>query len=192
MNGRFPDLILFRHGQTEWNREGLHQGRLDSPLTAMGRQQAAALTGLIAPLLAKADWRAFTSPTGRAARTAEIALTPLGMTATPDDRLQEVHFGEWQGHTSADIDALWPGIVEPDPFLWNFRAPGGEELATVTARAESFLADLGGPAILSTHGLMSRVLRGVWLGLDAEGMRGLDGGQGCLFLLRDGQHRRIG
>lgn len=187
-----PPLIIFRHGQTEWNREGIHQGRLDSPLTEMGRQQAMGLAALLQMLIEGQDWQAFTSPTGRAKTTAELALGPLGMAATMDDRLQEVHFGDWQGRTTAEIDEMSGSMKSDDPFLWNFASPGGENLTELQQRVAGFVKDLSGPSIISTHGITSRVLRGLVLGLDADGMRELDGGQGCLFLIQDGKQQRFG
>jgi len=188
----YPPIIIFRHGQTEWNREGIHQGRLDSPLTEMGWQQAMGLSALHQMLIEGESWQAFTSPTGRAKMTAELALGPLGMTAVQDDRLQEVHFGDWQGRTTAEIDEISGSTKSDDPFMRNFTSPGGEGLVEMQQRVGGFVKDLSGPSIISTHGITSRVLRGLVLGLDADGMRDLDGGQGCIFLIRDGKHQRFG
>ncbi len=188
----FPPLIIFRHGQTEWNREGIFQGRLDSPLTTMGRQQAEGLSALIAPLLGSESWAAFTSPTGRSKTTAALALGPLGYEATPDERLVEVDVGDWSGMTGAEMMEIAPPDVPEDPFLRNYHAPNGESFDAMCARVQSFLNDLTGPTIISTHGITSRVLRGLVLGLDQEGMRTMQGGQGCVFLLKDGEQRRFG
>ncbi|MDP7185004.1 MAG: histidine phosphatase family protein [Paracoccaceae bacterium] len=187
-----PPLIIFRHGQTEWNREGIFQGRLDSPLTAMGRQQAEGLTALIAPLLGDQSWSAFTSPTGRSKTTANLALGPLGIEASQDDRLVEVDVGDWSGLTAAEMMET-AGVDVPDnPFLRNYHAPNGESFDAMCSRVQSFLSDLTGPTIISTHGITSRVLRGLVLGLDQEGMRTIEGGQGCVLLIKDGKQQRFG
>lgn len=187
-----PPLIIFRHGQTEWNREGIHQGRLDSPLTAMGSQQAKGLAEILRPLVQAGDRHAYTSPTGMAKRSAELALGPLGFEAKMDDRLQEVHFGEWQGRTTAEIDEMSRVPKSADPFMWNFTSPEGETFEAMCARVQGFLDELTGPSIISTHGITSRVLRGLHLGLDENGMREMDGGQGCAYLLKDGLQQRFG
>lgn len=187
----YPPLILFRHGQTEWNRDGIFQGRLDSPLTAMGRQQAAGLTGLIAPLLGNENWAAYTSPSGRSKTTAELALGSLNIKAAPDERLMEVHVGEWEGLTPYEVAQIAPEASD-DPFVRNYQALDGESFAQMRDRVQSFLGELTGPSIISTHGITSRVLRGLVLGLSFEGMRTIEGGQGCIFLLRDGKHQRFG
>jgi len=187
-----PPLIIFRHGQTEWNREGIFQGRLDSPLTAMGRQQAEGLSALIEPLVQDGEWAAFTSPTGRSRTTAALALGPLGYEPTPDERLVEVDVGDWSGLTAAEMMETAGPEVPDDPFLRNYHAPSGESFEEMCGRVRSFLDDLTGPTIVSTHGITSRILRGLVLGLNKEGMRTIEGGQGCIFVLRDGKQQRIG
>ena len=187
-----PPLIIFRHGQTEWNREGIHQGRLDSPLTLMGRQQAEGLADLLRPLVQEGAWQAYSSPTGRAKQTASLALTPLGFDAKIDDRFQEVHFGDWQGRTTAEIEEMTGASKTDNPFMWNFTSPGGETFEAMCDRVQEFLDELTGPSIISTHGITSRVLRGLYLGLNADGMQDMDGGQGCVYLLKDGEQRRFG
>lgn len=191
----YPELYVIRHGQTEWNAAGRHQGQLDSPLTELGVAQAQGLGRLLQA--EREDWSAvsaYTSPTGRAARTAEIALTQIGKTAHPDDRLMEVAFGRWEGRTMEEIEAETPGYraaFEADPLGIHFESPGGETLAQMIDRCTSLLTELTQPSILVCHGITSRVLRGVVLGLDLQGMRELPGGQGNIHHLRDGQWRVI-
>ena len=189
---RHPPLIIFRHGQTEWNREGIFQGRLDSPLTTMGRQQAVGLTALIEPWLGDLEWVAFTSPTGRSKTTAAMALGPLDITPIHDERLVEVDIGDWTGMTEAEMSALAGPDVPDDPFLRNYYAPNGESFDDMCGRVKSFLDDLTGPTIISTHGITSRIIRGLILGLNQEGMRTIEGGQGCIFLLQNGEQQRFG
>ena len=64
---RYPDLYVLRHGETEWNREGIFQGVHDSPLTAMGREQAAHQGTILDRVIS--DWSVvdiYSSPQGRA------------------------------------------------------------------------------------------------------------------------------
>ncbi|MEZ5731205.1 MAG: histidine phosphatase family protein [Paracoccaceae bacterium] len=183
----YPELYVLRHGQTEWNAEGRHQGRLDSALTEKGRAQAR-LLGEILRWAGLAGFSAHCSPQGRAMATAAIALEGTGLSPSYDDRLCEVHFGAWQGLTAADIAARWPDLAPErhDPFDWHFMSPGGERYEDLRDRASSFLQGLTGPAVIVTHGILSRVLRGLWLGLDHEGAREIEGGQGVVFHLKDG------
>jgi broad specificity phosphatase PhoE len=188
----YPEIFVLRHGQTVWNAEGRHQGQQDSCLTILGREQAAIQGQILADAGAGESRYVYASPQGRAWSTAEIALQPLGKTAVPDDRLKEVSFGEWEGLTAFDIDARWPdNRAAADRFLWHFTAPGGERFEHLRMRAKSFLQDLTGPSIVVTHGITSRVLRGLWLGLDIHGMADIEGGQGVVYHLADGRQTRL-
>jgi len=164
------ELILLRHGETEWSRSGRHTGRTDVPLTAAGEAAAAALK----PMLAGRDIRAaFASPLRRATRTAELAgLT--GVQQDPD--LREWDYGGYEGRTTSQIRADRPGW-----YLWRDGViPGdaghpGETVQQVGARADAVLARVtpllpGGDVVLVSHGHLLRVLTARWLRLDpAEG-----------------------
>jgi broad specificity phosphatase PhoE len=184
----FPELFVLRHGQTEWNAIGRHQGRLDSSLTDLGRQQAAR-QGQILKALELGAIDAWCSPQGRAMATAQIALEPAALTARTDARLCEVHFGDWQGLCADQISARWPDLAPEHhaPFDWHFLSPGGETFDDLRVRATGFLQDLTGPTVIVTHGVLSKVLRGVWLGLDRNATQAISGGQGVVFHLKDGR-----
>jgi len=164
------ELILLRHGETEWSRGGQHTGRTDVPLTAAGEAAAAALK----PMLAGRDIRAaFASPLRRATRTAELAGL-AGVQQDPD--LREWDYGGYEGQTTAQIRAHRPGW-----YLWRDGViPGdaghpGETVQQVGARADAVLARVtpllpGGDVVLVSHGHLLRVLTARWLRLDpAEG-----------------------
>src|SRR6516165_4144197 len=90
------ELIIIRHGETEWSRDRRHTGRTDIPLTAAGEAAATAL----APALARRHIAAaFTSPAGRATRTAELA----GLAAAQDPDLAEWDYGGYEGLTTPQI-----------------------------------------------------------------------------------------
>ena len=187
----YPEIFVLRHGQTEWNAEGRHQGQLDSPLTALGRRQAADQGRiLVRSVCDPVGISCYASPQGRAWNTAGIALAAIGRAPLADDRLKEVSFGLWEGLTGDEICANWPGDQEiTDPFHWHFTSLGGERLGDLRVRAQSFLDDLAGPTIIVTHGILSRVLRvlrGLYLGLDTAGMAAIEGGQGMVYHLEDG------
>jgi broad specificity phosphatase PhoE len=135
------ELILVRHGETEWSKSGQHTGRTDVPLTAEGEANAAAL----APALARLKISAvFTSPASRAVRTAELA----GLTgARQDPDLQEWDYGGYEGLTTAQIQAS-----RPDWYLWRDGViPGdaahpGETIAQVGSRVDAVLGRVRPPA----------------------------------------------
>src|ERR1700694_3679195 len=109
------DLLLLRHGETEWNAQGRFQGQLDSPLTARGREQAAQLGRILLQTFTKRSVPPFHfSPLGRTKDTATIVCQYLdGPDITLlEPRLQEVTTGAWDGLTHEDIEARWPGALE--------------------------------------------------------------------------------
>ncbi|WP_329030484.1 histidine phosphatase family protein [Streptomyces sp. NBC_01423] len=165
------ELILIRHGQTEWSLSGQHAGRTDVALTAAGEAAACAL----APRLAHRRLVAvFSSPLSRAIRTADLA----GLTrAEPDPDLVEWDYGGYEGLTAEQIRES-----RPDWDLWRDGViPGdadhpGEELAQVAARTDAVLTrirpllDEGDVAVVA-HGHLARILTVRWLGLDASASR---------------------
>jgi len=182
-----PELWILRHGQTEWNVAGRLQGLLDSPLTETGHAQAAAQGRILAGILPR-EVAVISSPSPRALTTGRIAMP--GQEITQDPRLSEIDLGAWQGHRLPDIVATYPEVeAEADPNLWKFHAPGGESLPEMEARVRSFLADLDGPAVLVTHGVTSRLMRCLILGLPVTALSELPGGQGVVHHLRDGVAR---
>jgi probable phosphoglycerate mutase len=188
-----PELIVLRHGETVWNREGRMQGACDSPLTARGVAQARAQGGLLAALGVRAGtFRAFSSPQGRARATADLALAPLGLAAVADARLREIGTGLWAGLTRADIEARWPGPPDEGLLAFYDRAPQGEGLAAAAARLADFLSGLDGPTVVVTHGLTSRLLRALALGLPPAAAEHLPGGQGVVHRIRAGRHEVLG
>lgn len=182
----YPELFVLRHGQTEWNLEGKYQGQLDSPLTSLGISQAKQQGDILRAHVASRNLPAYASPQLRAARTAEIALLPLGQQAQSDSRLMEVHFGTWEGKTRAEMSAMTDEGAPISPFQRYFGTPKGERLPAVESRCRAFLEHLNGPSIAFTHGITSRILRGLWLGLSIDEMLILPVGQGCVYHLHAG------
>jgi probable phosphoglycerate mutase len=165
------ELILVRHGETQWSRDHRHTGRTDIPLTAAGEVAAAALSG---DLAARRIVAAFTSPAQRAVRTAELA----GLTGAKEDPdLQEWDYGGYEGLTTAQIRSQRPGW-----YLWRDGVipgegnhPGetveqvGKRLDSVLARVTPLLAE--GDVVLVAHGHSLRILTARWLRLDPDGGR---------------------
>ncbi len=180
-------LWVCRHGETVWNREGRWQGREDSPLTAAGEAQARRVGAfLVTQGIGPATHRILTSPQGRAAHTAALALADLGGKAEPDLRLSEIDVGAWTG---LDRDAIRAQIDPGAGLLAPYAvAPGAETFDTLMARVRSLLLDLGGPALLFTHGITSRFLRAAALGGDTTMAEALPGGQGVVHRIENGQH----
>lgn len=182
-----PPLYLLRHGQTDWNRDGRIQGQLESDLTEQGRDQARRQGEILRGLPLPPDVRAHVSPLRRTRQTAELAVAPLGLPTSFDDRLKEVSLGPWEGNFYKDLKArLDPPHRDMGVFDLCLNSPGEAE-AALRARCLSFLEDLDAPAIIVSHGIALSMLRGLALGLDTEGMRGLDRGQGYVIELAEGR-----
>lgn len=179
-----PDLYLMRHGQTAWNAEGRMQGRLDSPLTDLGRQQARAQAGLLTGL--DGDLLRISSPQGRAVASARIVFG--GRPFATDPRLAEIDIGAFSGQLIADLRRRHPAIFLGDRLAWYDRAPGGEHFAGLRARVAAFLDDLPGPAIIVTHGITLRMLRLVATGGPISALGDLPVQQGAVHVLRAGRH----
>jgi broad specificity phosphatase PhoE len=160
------DLLLVRHGETEWSVSGQHTSWTDLPLTQRGEEQAKSL----APLLAGRTFAlTLTSPLHRAVRTAELA----GLSAVTEPGLHEWDYGGYEGITTDEIHrtspgwSLWTDGVPPGP-------PGhpGESPDAVAARADRVLARVApalaeGDVVLVAHGHFLRVVTARRLGLTA-------------------------
>jgi probable phosphoglycerate mutase len=159
------ELILLRHGETEWSLAGKHTGRTDIPLTPHGEECAAVL----APELARRHIVAvFTSPAQRAVRTAELAGLSNAK-STPD--LWEWDYGGYEGLTTPQIRETRPGwYLWRDGVIPGDAAHPGETIEQVAhrvgrmlARAVPMLSD--GDVALVAHGHVLRVLTACYLRL---------------------------
>ena len=119
-------IWLVRHGQTEMNRVGRFQGRLDLPLTELGEAQARRVGARLQAPAAEVggDWVIDASPLGRTRRTAALIAEVTGLAVRHDPRLAEVDFGPWEGLTRDQIVALRPDLAEAKAFF--LRCPEGE------------------------------------------------------------------
>jgi broad specificity phosphatase PhoE len=166
-------ILLVRHGETEWNRERRIQGRLDSPLTERGIAQARAVGRLVSSLPDKALARVVASPLGRARQTAKIICEQLALCPelVTDDRLREISVGSWDGLTYRDIALRHPGIFDgAGRHEWYFRSPDGDTYEAFAARVAEWLCEAVEQRLLVavTHGIVSRVMRGLYAGLPRE------------------------
>ncbi len=150
-----PEIVLLRHTETEWSRDGKHTGRTDIPLTDHGREIAAAL----APRFEGREFAlVLCSPLSRARDTAALAGLPE---PTFDDDLMEWDYGDYEGITTAEIRES-----RPDWYLWRDGVPGGEHAADVAARCDRVIQrvlPVDGDVCLVAHGHLLRVLGARWL-----------------------------
>jgi broad specificity phosphatase PhoE len=98
-------ILLARHGETDWNREGRFQGHADPPLNNTGRAQAVDLS---VALMAEEIAAVYSSPLRRALETAEVVAASHGLEPIPVDDLREVDVGSWSGLTRAEVEERFP------------------------------------------------------------------------------------
>lgn len=157
-------VVLVRHGETEWTKDGRHTGTSDIPLTDHGRQEARELGPELRP------WHfalVLTSPLQRAIETCRLAGYGDGAQIRPD--LVEWDYGSYDGKTTGQILE-----TRPNWSLWRDGGPGGETAADVGRRADRVIAEvrrIDGDVALFGHGHMLRVLTARWLGQPPEAGR---------------------
>jgi probable phosphoglycerate mutase len=158
------EVVLVRHGETEWSRSGKHTGRTEVELTEHGRAQAKA----VGDALRNRDFSlVVTSPLGRALETCRLA--GFGDRAVQRDELMEWDYGAYEGRTTAEVREERPGWT-----LWRDGVPEGETIEQVGARVDHVLDEiraLGGDALLFAHGHVLRLLTARWLGLEPDAGR---------------------
>jgi broad specificity phosphatase PhoE len=162
------EVVLVRHGETEWSRELKHTGSTDVPLTDRGREEAErvgeALRGRTFTLV-------LTSPLQRATETCRLA--GFGEVARPRDELREWDYGDYEGRKTEDIRKEVPRWT-----IWSGGVPNGETIEQVGARADRVLVEIrafDGDVLVFSHGHLLRILAARWLGLEP--------GAGRLFAL---------
>jgi broad specificity phosphatase PhoE len=168
-------LVMLRHGQTEYNAGSRMQGQLDTELSDLGREQAAAAAEVLAKrqplLIVSSDLR-------RALDTAVTLGERSGLPVEVDTRLRETHLGDWQGMTHLEVDDAAPGarLAWRDNARW---APhGGESRVDVAARGMPVVAELVAeqsewgaderPVVLVAHGGLIAALTAALLALPVD------------------------
>lgn len=182
-------IYLLRHGETIWNTLGRFQGQKDSPLTALGIEQADFVAGVLCRELHQHD-RPFemqVSPLGRTRETASRVQRLLSLSSTEDARLMEITIGSWDGMTKFEIDTEFHSYLDgSDAFDWYFRSPDGETFDDACKRAKAWIADAGPRTIAISHGLFGRIVRGVYAGLSKREMLELPVPQDGFYRLHGG------
>jgi alpha-ribazole phosphatase len=164
-------LVLVAHAETEWSALGRFQGNTDIPLNERGRRQAFLLQQHLA---GKTFQTILASDLRRARETAEILALPGSISVRSDSRLRELHFGDWEGLTHAEIQERYPDALaawRENPL--QVSPPGGERLTDLVRRLQHFLDDLWGHSqqgtiLLASHRGALRALLCLLLGLPVE------------------------
>ncbi|MDD2055865.1 alpha-ribazole phosphatase family protein [Pseudomonas sp. GD03860] len=176
-------LDLLRHGETE--QGGGLRGSLDDALTAKGwEQMQAAVAG-------RGPWDVLvSSPLQRCARFADTLGGQMALPVHLVPGLQELHFGEWEGHSAADLMLTHEqqlGLFWADPY--SYTPPGGEPVSEFALRVRAAVAQLrhefaGKQVLLVTHGGVMRLLLAQARGLPREQLLQVEVGHGALCRLQ--------
>ena len=165
MNDVLPQVVLVRHGETEWSLSGRHTGRTDLPLSEGGEREAKELQPSLQGMRFA---QVLTSPLQRARRTSELAGCAEGAQVDPD--LLEWDYGDYEGQRTLDIRTH-----RPNWRLFEDGCPGGETLMAVTTRADRVITRvraLQDNVLIFAHRDILRVLIARWIALPAlEGRR---------------------
>jgi probable phosphoglycerate mutase len=180
------DLILLRHGRTDWNAARRIQGQSDSQLDDLGHAQAEAVAPAIAALSPSVLWA---SDSDRARDTASYVAKACGLDPVYDGRLREYSFGDREGLHHHEFEAMDPSGYRSFMALDWDSVPGAEKHAEVAARTTEALAELvglvpdDGVALAVSHGAAIRTAVGALLGWPSEQTLSLRGMDNCGYAI---------
>lgn len=181
-------LLLVRHGETDWNREGRFQGQIDIPLNPNGLAQAEAARRFLAPVPLQ---RAYSSDMARPLRTAEVILSAHpGVPLTTSRGLREIGHGLWEGRLESEIAAGWPDLLA----AWKrapqtVQMPGGETIDQVLERSlaawQSIASGLAPQesALVVAHDAVNKAILCHLLGLGTAAIWSLKQGNGGVSVI---------
>lgn len=196
------EIILVRHGETQFNREEMIRGAIDVPLNGHGLRQAKATA---AALSSDRIAAVYASPLTRAMQTARAACDSYSLELRLHPGFADMHFGAWEGLTLEEVRARYPQSFkrwERTPHL--VRPPGGETLGAVRRRAvgalKEIVASTPGTILVVSHRVVTKLLLLWALGLESArfwavrqdtaciNRFSLEGGRRILTLMNDTCH----
>jgi broad specificity phosphatase PhoE len=190
LNRPLPKLYFIRHGETDWNKQGLVQGSIETDLNAHGIEQAKAVA---AALLQKREelfgFQFVVSPQRRAQQTMSYVTSALDISMVSvkiEPRVCELGFGIWEGKPFWELKAspIFPADAET---RYDWRPEGGESYADGVARVDDWLKEVTLPTVVVAHGAVGRCLMGYVAGLSPADLVTLKTPQGCYCRLQNGQ-----
>lgn len=174
-------IILVRHGETEWNREGRVQGQQDSALTPLGRAQAKQVAERLAMESVEV---VYSSDSGRTMATANAIASRLNLPVNPEPRLREISVGSWEGLLIRELAERFP----EEQAAWikdrTRSRGGGETLGQLRERGWAAVADIaaanpGCTVVAVTHGGTIQAIAGHVMSIPIEKSRSLRGMENC-------------
>jgi broad specificity phosphatase PhoE len=188
-----PPIYFVRHGETDWNRQGLIQGWTDTTLNDLGHAQARAVASAFTAIQELASYDFYVSPLLRARQSMGHIVEALKLKyarigIVPDAR--ELGFGVWEGRPLKDLKAS-PDYPADGAGRYGWRPDGGESYADGFARIGGWLSALARPSVVVAHGAIGRCLLGKLGGLAPANIVSLNMPQGCYWRIADGRIDRF-
>jgi probable phosphoglycerate mutase len=183
-----PPIIFVRHGETDWNKQGLIQGSQDIPLNDHGLSQARQVAKALARVDGIDAYGLAVSPMQRTRMTMAAVTSALGFDEerpVRDSRLKELAFGIWEGRPFWELKASPVYPADPES-RYDWRPEGGESYADGRLRIESWLETLTGPTLVVSHGALGRCLIGYVCGFEPAQLVSLRTPQGSFCRLENG------
>lgn len=152
------EILVIRHGETDWNAQGRLQGTMDTPLNSRGIRQAEAVAQ---SLKDKGIHIVYASPLQRARKTAEIICEAIDVPIVFREDLREKDFGSMQGLRVDEIDAIYGDSLWEMRSVLDMAPPGGESNRDVILRLEPVIEEIKGlkqRVLIVTHGAVARIL----------------------------------
>jgi broad specificity phosphatase PhoE len=185
-----PVLYFIRHGETDWNKQGIIQGSIDTDLNAHGVEQAKEVARALSEKAGEFDnFNFVVSPQRRARETMNYIAAALKLDAGEikiEPRVRELGFGVWENRPFWELkdSPIYPADAET---RYDWRPEGGESYADGVARVDEWLATVEHPTLVVAHGAVGRCLMGRAAGLSPAQIVTLKTPQGCYCRLQQGQ-----
>ena len=189
LNKNLPIIYFVRHGETDWNRQGLIQGSVETELNPLGIQQVQAVAAALAQRREELlGFQLVCSPQHRAQQTMGYITSALGVSVASvqtEPKLRELGFGIWEGKPFWELkdSPVYPADAE-GKYYW--RPEGGESYEDGVARVDDWLSTVTQPSLVVAHGAVGRCLMGFVAGMKPEDIVRLKTPQGCYCKLENG------
>ncbi len=190
LQNNLPTIYFIRHGETDWNKQGLIQGSIETELNAHGIEQAKAVAEALAQKREELfGFQFVVSPQKRAQQTMGFIASALGISMASvktEPRVRELGFGVWENHPFWELkdSPIYPADAEA---RYDWRPEGGESYADGVARVDDWLSTVTQPTLVVAHGAVGRCLMGYVAGLAPAALVTLKTPQGCYCRLQNGQ-----
>lgn len=160
------EYYLVRHGQTQAGAQGVVSGTLDTPLTYLNETGKAQMQALKQQLNLTGSQRIIASPLSRTQQAAELLNATAQLPLDTDQRLQDISYGRWNGHTRKQLQQTYPELFDPysGEAYADYAIPAkGEVFSAVNDRLRSFMTETTrrypkAKLLVVTHGFIIQAL----------------------------------